>query len=601
MRRLVSLICEIIRDCGDLCGISTTHDVKTVMRRIEHEGDSFTTITLPTFAKDFERSLDTGRVDDEAFLSFKKGPSGLPHFLGGFLRLVFDSDGVILPHPSIDSIRSIRQITMSAGKIVADCTPEREAAAFRSYVETDDSLLGVTPSAQLLAELKVASSRIFGNTFSRVTSRILDWDILPKHGPGTTADHTLGNQKYAHRRWTSRLESMFPHGSFFMNARGHDHSLGCEFEIVHPGAEEPVRVISVPKTMKTPRLIAVEPVHMQYMQQALLETFVEEVAADKLLHSFIGNESQEPNRVLARKGSSDGSLATLDLSEASDRVSIPHVANLLGNFTTLMRAVMVTRSATADVPGFGLRPIRKFASMGSALCFPMESFVFFTIVLIAIAKQRDTSVSRRLMTELRGRVRVYGDDIIVPTEYAESVASHLELFGLKVNQGKSFWTGKFRESCGGDYYLGQDVGVIRIRRDPGSALHSSDATTLVSMVALRNQLFLKGWYHRTVDLLDNWISREIPFPVGYENTGALVRLSHDLPKVERMDPHLQRPLVRAAVVDAPLPVNSIDGYDALMKFFLKRGLLPSEEGHLHRSGRPSSVRLKTKWVALYQG
>lgn len=60
-------------------------------------------------------------------------------------------------------------------------------------------------------------------------------------------------------------------------------------------------------------------------------------------------------------------------------------------------------------------------------------------------------------------VYVYGDDVIVPKDYALHVQPALEAVGLLVNVNKSFYKGPFRESCGGDYINGVEVSPVRFK------------------------------------------------------------------------------------------------------------------------------------------
>lgn len=72
MKSLMVLLQAVLLDAGQWCCTSTTRDFKEISRRVEHEGLSFLTITLPNFCRDFESCLDKGMVDNTAFLSFKK-------------------------------------------------------------------------------------------------------------------------------------------------------------------------------------------------------------------------------------------------------------------------------------------------------------------------------------------------------------------------------------------------------------------------------------------------------------------------------------------------------------------------------------------------
>jgi hypothetical protein len=391
------------------------------------------------------------------------------------------------------------------------------------------------------------------------------------------------------------LEEYFPSGEFLLPNWSFIHHLSSVTSL-EPGSEIPVEVISVPKTLKAPRIIAREPFAMQFAQQSILEQFEKTVELDKLGGRFVSWSSQIENQRLARRGSARGDLATLDLSEASDRVSNQLVRSLLHDHPHLAAAVEACRSRKADVPGFGVIRLARFASMGSALCFPMEAMVFCTVVFLGIEKELNQPLTRNLIKQFLGQVRVYGDDIIVPVEYTLSVISALQDFGLVVNENKSFWTGKFRESCGKDYYDDHDVTVVKVRREfPTERRHVSE---IQSIVSLRNQLYLKG-FRTTVDWLDERIERIIPFPYVGPDSPALGRISSKGYQTDRWDTKLQRPLVRAAVAVPRIPKSFLDDYGALLKFFLKRGLSPLELRHLERAGRPNTVDIKIRWTVAY--
>jgi len=598
LKSLMLFLASVLNDLGTRCGISTTRDLKTITRRVECEGISFLTITLSNFGSDLQKGLDQGYVDHNLFRSFRF-QRGLPQLFGGFLDLIFDrNSGRLLDAPSIEAIRSLRQISLMWSKILIECSEERINAAFDKYIQCEKD---IRKNDGLLTETsKEAFSRIsgllFADMFSKVDLAIYRGEHLPKHGSGATAERILGNQKYVHRTWPSRLEEYFPAGEYIIPNWSFFEELSA-VRYLEPGSEIPVRVITVPKTLKTPRIIAIEPVAMQYAQQSILEQFESGVREDNLLRHLVNWESQLPNQQMALRGSLDGSLATLDLSEASDRVSNQHVRLLLKNHPHLARAVEACRSRKADVPGYGVVRLAKFASMGSALCFPIESFVFITLVFMGIQNALNRPLVRSDVKRLIGQVRTYGDDIIVPQEYAISVSQVLTDFGLKVNENKSYWTGKFRESCGKDYYAGYDVSVVRMRREfPTNRGHVDE---IVSAVSFRNQLFTAG-FDGAVDYLDERIKKLIPFPKVAPTSQVLGRWSHDGYSVQRMHPQLQVPLVRGAVVEHTLPIDKLDGYGALMKYFLKRGDQPFlDSKHLQRAGRPSSVRIKTRWSKPY--
>jgi len=607
LKSLIAFLQVVLTDVSIRCDTSTTLDLKKIERRVEHEGISFLTISLPKFGSDFEKSLDQAYVGHDLFTGFSR-KGGLPRFLGGFLDLVFDrTSGRLLDDPSVKAIQAIRQITLLFSKIELRCTPEREHAAVQKFLECEKDVRqfdGLLSESNRLREFAALSHVMWTEFLTRVDFRIYNEGVIPRHGPGATVDKLRGNAKYNQRTWTRRMERVFPHWEYLIPSASFIERLD-RVTILEPGDERPVKVTLVPKTLKTPRIIAVEPTCMQYMQQGVLATIVDEMPRSYNTRHFIMSKSQKPNQRLAREGSLTGALATLDLSEASDRVSNQHVRLLLGDYLALTRAVDATRSRKADVFGKTIR-LAKFASMGSALCFPMEAMVFCTVVFLGIQRALNRPLTQEDLRSFRGKVRVYGDDIIVPVEFVLPVIQELQAFGFVVNTKKSFWTGRFRESCGKEYFSGCDVTVAKVRKVfPDNRRH---ADRLESIVALRNQMFHLRMGN-TVDYLDILIGKLIPFPyVGWYSDGdgnivqeskLLGRHEHWMPIQKTVhDKDSQIPLVKGSWVSSVSPKSKLDDYGALMKHFLRRSEEPIfDRKHLQRAGRANIARIKIGWVS----
>ena len=596
MKSLIAFAKVLISEAGERCGISTDRDIKTVTGRVEHEGISFLTITLPAFCVDLQRALSVGMVTDDMFLGFQRH-AGLPRFLGGFLQLVFDrSSGLLVDDPSIEAIRSLRQITLAFGKMHLDCTDARIAKAIQGYVDCEQDVRRADKDFPLFREEFVrVGTLLCGEMFSRLDLAVQIGDLRPKHGSGKTADRLFGNAKFDNREWTERLDRVFPVMDWLVPTYKHLEVLD-RVSILEPGNERPVRVVTVPKTLKTPRIIAMEPTCMMYAQQALHERILELLPRDEILGKLMDYSTQIPNQELARKGSRDGSLATLDLSAASDRVSNQHVRALLSAWPSLAEAVDASRSRKADVRGHGVLRLAKFASMGSALCFPFEAMVFTTIVFLGIQDELGRPLTRKDIKSFHGKVRVYGDDIIVPTHMVTSVMKRLSSFGMVVNTAKSYGTGKFRESCGADFFDGHDVSVVRVKEEfPTSRKHVEG---LVSTVSLRNHLWDRGWYN-CAEYLDKILGRVLPvYPVIPRNSSALGRWSFDAVNIGGMHEDYQVPTLRACVATHVPLASPVSGYGALLKFFLHRGIEPpADKKHLERAGRSGSSRIETRWVS----
>jgi hypothetical protein len=589
-------------ESASICRTSATLDYKKLESRVKGEGLSFLTITLPQFGQEFMACLERGMVDASSFPGFSR-KSGLPLFLGGFLRQVFDTSGVLLDDPSLDCIIAVRQLTLMFGKVQLPCAPHRVEAAIRSYVEVDQEVRSyvATQSAEAREGFRRVALLLFGGVNAAVDDLIDSGSIAGKHGPGATADRLVANAKWTNVSWTTRLEDVFPFVDHVLPSVRY-WPVAQSANYLEPGGERPVRVIFVPKTLKTPRVIAIEPTCMQYMQQAIsveLTRYLEKrnVRSD-VNESFgmIGFKHQYPNREMARIGSIDGELSTVDLSDASDRVSVQHVEDLFWYVPSLLEGVLSVRSSKAEVQGRGVLSLSKYASMGSALTFPLEAMVFLTVVFLGIEKALGQPLTRRTIRSYVSRVRVYGDDIVVPTALVHDVISQLEAFGLKVNANKTYRTGRFRESCGGDYYSGHWVTPVRVRRLlPESRV---DTKGVISAVSLRNQLYFAG-YWRTVKWMDDKLAGMLThYPTVHPESPLLGR--HTLLPIqwEKVSANTHAPLTRGWVVHSSSPVSKLDGWGALRKCLSPGRVEPFQDvQHLQRQGRPQRPALKLRWRA----
>jgi len=595
VKSLTVLWNKIAKELAVRCCTSAHQDYKYVLDRTKHEGLSFLTITLPTFAKDFEYCLEQGKVDNTVFLSFRKNGS-LPAFLRGFSCLVFDRrTGVLLDNPDLGAIYAVRQLTLLFSKILLDCEQHRIDAAFQDFLECEKEVRSLYQKRSH-SDFQRMSTLLFGQMFSDIDREVYEGRISPKHGPGSTADGLLGNQKFRQMSWPCRLERYFPYVDMVLPSRTWFDVMD-EVDFLEPGRELPVKVIHVPKTMKTPRIIAVEPTAMQYAQQGIL-ALIQDAIKGSYLDGFIGLDDQGPNQLLARQGSLHGDLATLDLSEASDRVSCETVSYMLRRHRHFHDAVLDCRSRRARLPSGEVIPLAKFASMGSALCFPMEAMVFLVAIFLGIEEDLGRPLTKSDIKSYLGRVRVYGDDIIVPVDHVRSVISSLEYFGLKVNSRKSFWNGKFRESCGREFYAGSDVSVVRVRRVIPSS--RKDVQEIVSADSLRNQLFRIGLEDAAFHLDSKMLELLGHYPYHGEDSPVLGRFTWD-PDLLDLQVRNGIPLIKGWLIRSKIPFNEIDDWPALRKCLAsmeKRGdrgpleVLATSRDHLRRSGRPRVVDIK---------
>lgn len=621
MQSISKLLAVLIEECSHKCSTDYNwRDAEVVNQRLAHEGLSFLTITLPTFLDTFMSCVEEGRVTSDHFVGWKKRQC-LPAFLQGFTSLVFDYNGRILDEPSSTAVRSIRQICNLFKKIKMACSKEREAKAFQSYMAIEQDLAKV-PCAVSKNSL-VTFDRVSGIIVSEVFGQYDSTKILPHHGPGSTAEKLQGNQKYSHEKlqWPERLN-----GTVWMDETLYPNSLCCANDTntnipeLSVRDETPVRVISVPKTQKTPRIIAMEPVAMQMVQQGIKDAIVPLIEQSRLTGGKVNFTRQSINQDLARIASINKKMATLDLSAASDRVHKHFIWRMLKANKPLRQDVFNTRSRFGCVP-LGAESttirLRKFASMGSALCFPMEALYFFTLLVCSRITSRNLPVNARTVRKYSRDVYVYGDDIIIPSDEVDAAVCYLEDFGNKVGKDKSFWRGPFRESCGMDAFNGDDVTPVylRVPLPSGKRVPASDA---ISIVSTANLLYSKG-LNKTASLLKDVVEEKLGNLPSVHTTCAGLgwHFKTNVKRNVRFNRRLQRVEVKTFVPQLSLKKDSISGYAALTKcllnlerkkasalersFSLKAELIKEQsisKDHLDFSASLGVLTLKRRWVHL---
>jgi hypothetical protein len=382
----------------------------------------------------------------------------------------------------------------------------------------------------IVAEMKALIGRVLVGTNPL--------EIRPCHGSGATACHTPNHDKWHKLRYYQQLDQVFDYSSYFYFSATH---LADEFEKLEASeAKAPeARVCLVPKDSRGPRVISCEPAELMYIQQGLMRLLYSRIETHPLTAGFVNFTDQSINRELAHVGSITNLLATIDMKDASDRVSLDLVERVFPpDWVQCLRAC---RSESTRLPDGRIVKLNKFAPMGSSCCFPVEALVFWACAqatlrlwylrLIGGGNKTlffDTHKGelRTRHTSARDRVErptfVYGDDIICSSLDAEVVMEGLQAVGLLVNRSKSYVRGKFRESCGGDYHFGYDVTPVRVRN-----FLENIGTGLEAGADLANSFIAKFGYEDAHKLI-----RVIEDALGY----YYPRTSMDIPMTIRNTP-----------------------------------------------------------------
>lgn len=215
------------------------------------------------------------------------------------------------------------------------------------------------------------------------------------------------------------------------------------------------RLQAVPKTVDKDRLITVEPLYRKYGQQWVRSVLLESIHAGPLRGSCMDlgyTDGPAMQRRLALKASRTGALATLDLSDASDRITYSQVMSVFPPWVCVL--LDLTRCEYVhDEAGIrsGNQKLAIYAGMGNATTFVVET-LFFSAFVKAYAWAHG----------IKTRVSTFGDDIICSSDVAAKLMQEdFEFF--KINRAKSF-TGadKLRESCGIFALDGQDITVPKV-------------------------------------------------------------------------------------------------------------------------------------------
>lgn len=278
----------------------------------------------------------------------------------------------------------------------------------------------------------------------------------------------------------------------------------------------PSKMRVVPKTAIALRPICMEPANMNLWQGFFARDLIEYIHSHKVMSRHINLRKQELSRAQALEASKDERDATVDLSSASDRIAYQHVEFLFGG-TPIWPLLQALRSNRAEYrPGL-VKQINKFASMGSMLCFPIETIVFAAMCEAACRWTSINGVCDR-------SYRVYGDDIIIDRRALPTLWELFSEFGYKPNKDKSYATGPFREACGVFAYNGYDVTCPTYPR--GRQIHlygkvrPKEVSTILDLANEYFQSFGYGLYRYLLvaALLDTFGDQQLFSTVSGENT-----------------------------------------------------------------------------------
>jgi len=216
------------------------------------------------------------------------------------------------------------------------------------------------------------------------------------------------------------------------------------------------RLSFAPKTSVISRSICTEP-SLNMLFQKGIGLLIEKGL--KRVFNYDLATQPDLNKKLARIGSIDGTFGTIDLSSASDSMSLSLLRSIIP--PEIFRWFEVSRSPFVIYPDGEVSELHMVSSMGNGFTFPLQTYLFASIIR---AVYRTFGLKQEYGRGVQANSGVFGDDIIVHRDMYDVTLYYLEMFGFTVNGDKSFNTGGFRESCGGDYLRGHEVRGVYVKQ-----------------------------------------------------------------------------------------------------------------------------------------
>lgn len=449
-KQTMTEVIALLHDQPFVTSLDYIRNVQTLTRRCMHEGINFLRVVLPLIGKRFEQALSGNVAFDVSGLLKKHGRTCHPHFLGSALRRIFNDDGFLVESPCAATIQWLLTVFYYAYKIEVPFSDEQSSENIASFIACDEEIIDAD-----------SVSLGFRNRMRHQLEVFSEFKLsTPSFGPGVSSN-CKRTEKYIQFVPPSRFRSYFGRNFFFQSGWGLEAEITtifvCSYFLaLFPAASYAIensfsnsKVLFVPKDARGPRTICCEDSRLMWAQKAIQKSLYSFIESSRRYGGFVNFTDQTINQKLTF----DKSYATLDLKEASDRVSNSLVSDIFpSDFVDLLQ---LCRSPYADLPNGESIELKKFAPMGSALCFPIMALLSYTAITCFLSMKH-----RRPARSFE--VYVYGDDIIVKNEYAFDAIEALESVGLLVNKQKSFINSRFTESCGA--YTFDQFNVTPIRK-----------------------------------------------------------------------------------------------------------------------------------------
>jgi len=516
-------------------------DLEYVLNRAYSEGYTFLVTKLSQLGKAFETSAVTCKPLEIPMGFNILGKSRLPSLFNSIIKIGWTMDG--RPRFTEDyqkfgkelafCMQALRQLTLAFSKVSdVDCIQSIEESE-KSFEERISRDFNLSVSSKVLNKSRKLLSSIFLEE-ERLKPELAQWESIPfgRHGPGAVANRESGREKWNFQHVPGIDDQIY----FWNSVPDLDEST----------RNRVARLAVVPKDYKSNRCICIEPKELQFAQQGLMQILFSLISNHPLASSEIDFHNQIPSQLLCR----NLDMCTIDLKDASDTVSLQLARLLLPR--EVFRLLTKYRSNLIELGDGTVVRSKIFATMGSAICFPIETLIFWAIA--------------RSVGELKGvstfHIRVFGDDVIVPQWIYGDVIEVFESCGFIINPSKTCaWPSLVRESCGAWMVNGNECNVVKFS--------VTDPKTASDYLSLWNQANNLGLYwHGLLDGTKNCLRQFCKTCVSPSGKFGDTRWSKQLQRIERWMPVLSR----------RRGCSSLPGYSSLYAWIVGNDTRPCSSG-----------------------
>lgn len=261
--------------------------------------------------------------------------------------------------------------------------------------------------------------------------------------------------------------------------------------------------------------------------------------------------------------------ATIDQSEASDRLCVELCRKILP-YDWFRLLNLIRHHYVVDLSD-GMHPLHKMANQGCGFIFELQTLIYYALAKATVLYDHGRDRGNKTL------ISVYGDDMICEEVFAPAIAETLVFFGQKINFEKSYFKGRFKESCGCDTFDGFDIRPVYIKQFSNGIRGLYELSNIVKRISsryLNDDAFDKRFIYAYRQCLSAIPNTKKYFGT-YELGDAVLHASqHEIPKLIKKYEGSRTGYYKRGCWVQPMIVNS-SPYRMLEAWKVKNFLRPS--------------------------